>query len=95
MLAAGNFDFPANSLLTASVASYAKRKPQPKWSHTEQQVHALHEWFRKHQVGWSVSQVTFVAINLVTLAYVGDVRFNIYVLLGGHVNKNTPDHQFI
>ena len=55
MLAAGNFDFPANSLLTASVASYAKRKPQPKWSHTEQQVRALHEWFRKHQVGWSVS----------------------------------------
>ena len=55
MLAAGNFDFPANSLLTASVAGYAKRKPQPKWSHTEQQVHALHEWFRKHQVGWSVS----------------------------------------
>jgi len=55
MLATGNFDFPANSLLTASVASYAKRKPQPKWSHTEQQVHALHEWFRKHQVGWSVS----------------------------------------
>jgi hypothetical protein len=94
MLAACNLDFPTNSL-SASAVRYSKGNPEQKWNLTEQKVRELHEWFSRHQDGWSVSYVTFVPVTLVTLTHAGDVRSSVNVLRGGHIVVNTSDHQFI
>lgn len=94
MLTACTLDFPTTSL-SASVARYANGGSEQKWNLTEQQIRALHEWFSRHQDGWSVSYVTFVPVNLVTLKHAGDVQSNVNVLRGGNIVVNTSDHQFI